>query len=365
VRGLRSNAPLPPLLRTLVIAASAVVILAGMSAASNILNAFLLAVLIATVCVPFENWLQHKGTRPLLAFVVTLLISILIGIGAALFLALSILQVIQELPKYQAQLQNYLNILTTQLEALGFSANTLAEAAISSSDQVIQVSLGILRSVVGALGTVGLMYFFLFYMLMDGNRIAERLHRKLGHEDSFVARAARFTTNARRYLILRTIIGAGIATIQTVLMLVMGVDFALLWGALSFICNYIPNIGFVIGLIPPAILIFLEQGPGPTIVFMILYLVINNIVENYIAPKFIGVQVNLSPLSVTLSLVFWTWILGPLGAILGLPITLFIKGVLLEGDSSADPLIALMSEGSGQESAYDPILIEDSRAVKP
>jgi predicted PurR-regulated permease PerM len=214
------------------------------------------------------------------------------------------------------------------------------------------------------LGTIALTYLFLFFILMDGNGVADRLHQRLTRDSSFVARATHFASNTRRYLVLRTILGASIASAQTVLMLVMGVDFALLWGALSFICNYIPNIGFIIGLIPPTILLFLEQGLGPTIVMVVFYTLINSAFENYVAPKFIGMHVNLSPLSAGLSVVFWTWILGPLGAILGLPVTLFIKGVLLEGDASADGLIALMSAGSGQESSQNAAFIEDSHTAE-
>lgn len=334
------------LLRTLLMTACAVVALAGMRAISSIFNAFLLAVLIATLCTPIRDWLERRGIRGWAGFLLTFVITLLVGLGAALFIALSIVQVIGELPRYQDKLQALLNDIQAQLSVFGITFSSVADTTTQYSQEIIQVSISVLRSVSGAFSVILLMYLFLFYMLMEGRGVGERLNNALGADDTFVVKTTKFIRDARRYLILRTLVGAGIAVIQTVLMLVMGVDFALLWGFLSFICNYIPNIGFIIGLVPPAVLLFLEQGPVPMIILVVVYSVVNNVVENFVAPRFIGVEVNLSPLSISVSLIFWTFILGPLGAILALPVTLFVKGVLLEADTSGRVLGVLMSADS-------------------
>jgi AI-2 transport protein TqsA len=337
---------LSPLLHTLLIAACAVVILAGMRAIAGILNAFLLAILIATICLPLENWLRCKGLSRGLAFILTLLVIVLVGVSAVLFLVFSILQVIDDLPQYQGHLQTYLDTLKTQFDRLGMTSGGFSEVTGSSSQEIIRLSVQVLRSVVSALSAVLLMYLFLFYLLLEGQGFSQRLHSALGASNPSLMKLTEFTTNTRRYLVLRTVFGAGIAVTQTVIMVLFGVDFALLWGFLSFICNYIPNVGFIFGLIPPALMLFFEQGPVLTILLIILYSLSNNLIEYFVAPKFIGVKINLSPLSVAVSLVFWTWVLGPLGAILALPMTLFVKGVLLETDSRTKLLVALMSASS-------------------
>lgn len=334
------------LLRTLLITASAVVVLAGIRTMSSIFNAFLLAVLIATLCAPMRDWFERRGVRGWVGFLLTFLITLLVGIAAALFIALSILQVIGELPRYQEQLQVILDNIQAQLAVFDITFDSVAQTTTQYSQEIIQVSISVLRSISGALSIILLMYLFLFYMLMEGRGIGDRMNNALGADHAFVTKTTKFIRDARRYLILRTLVGLGIAAIQTVIMLVMGVDFALLWGFLSFICNYIPNIGFVIGVVPPATLMFLEQGIMPTVVFVTLYSVANNVIENFVAPRFIGVEVNLSPLSISVSLIFWTFILGPLGAILALPVTLFVKGVLLETDTSGRILGVLMSADS-------------------
>lgn len=343
---LSSNLQNSTLLRTLLITASAVVVLAGVRAISGIASAFLLAVLIATLCVPMQDWFVRRGIRRGIAFLLTFLISLLVGLGAALFIGLSILQVIGELPRYQEQLQGMFDNVQTQLAPFGVTIESVTQTTTQYTEEIIQVSLSVLRSVFSALSVILLMYLFLFYMLMEGNSIGERLHQAFGASDSFVVKSTKFIRDSRRYLILRTFVGLGIAALQTVVMLLMGVDFALLWGFLSFICNYIPNIGFIIGVIPPATLLFLEQGLVPTVIFVAIYSVANNVIENFVAPKFIGVEINLSPLSISVSLIFWTFILGPLGAILALPVTLFVKGVLLEADASGRVLGVLMSADS-------------------
>jgi predicted PurR-regulated permease PerM len=351
------------LLRTLLLTAAAVIIVGGMKAIASMLSAFLLAVLISTVCIPLENWLERKGMSKMLAFIVTLLISVAVGIGTVIFIGLSIFQVINQLPKYQAELQTEMDKVVGLINSLGFDTGEIAETAARNSEELISISINVLRSVAGALSTILLMYLFLFYILMEGSSVAERLHQAVGKANPSFVKLSQFVSNARRYLILRTIIGAAISSTQTVLMLIVGVDFALLWGFLSFICNYIPNIGFIIAIVPPAVMLYLEQGLPPTIIFVIIYTIINNFIENFIAPKFIGVQVNLSPLTISACLIFWTWVLGPLGALLALPVTLFVKGVLLEGSTSTRVLAVLMSESAKDFEA--PLVPADDDKPKP
>ena len=132
--------------------------------------------------------------------------------------------------------------------------------------------------------------------------------------------------------------------IDTVVLWAIGVPGAFIWGVLAFVTNFIPNIGFVIGVIPPAVIGLLEGGPGPddrrdrrsT-------RVINVVIQSIIQPRYVGNAVGLSTTLTFLSLVFWTWVLGPLGALLAVPMSLFFKAILVEADPEAhwlDPLIS-------------------------
>ena len=106
----------------------------------------------------------------------------------------------------------------------------------------------------------------------------------------------------------------------------------LIWGLLAFITNYIPNIGFVIGLVPPAILALLEGGAGLFLIVIVSYSLINVVIQTIIQPKVVGDAVGLSTSITFTSLVFWTWVLGPLGALLAIPLSLLLKALLIDVD---------------------------------
>jgi predicted PurR-regulated permease PerM len=181
-------------------------------------------------------------------------------------------------------------------------------------------------------------------MLVDAPNIPGRLRAVLEPQSRWLERAGLFISSVQRYMILRTVFGVIIATVQTVVMLIIGVDFAVQWGVLSVITNYIPNIGFVLGVIPPVVVTLLEKGPLMAVVLLVLYSVINNVIESFIAPRFMAEDLGISGLAIFVSLIFWTWVMGPAGALLAVPLTLGVKILLLDGDEGAKGIVAVMSE---------------------
>jgi AI-2 transport protein TqsA len=139
------------------------------------------------------------------------------------------------------------------------------------------------------------------------------------------------------------VFGLIVAVVDTVMLWALGVPLPLLWGLLSFITNYIPNIGFIIGLVPPALLALLEGGVEQMTMVIVLYCVVNFVIQSVIQPKVVGDAVGLSATVSFLSLVFWTWVLGPLGALLAIPLSLLTKGLLVDIDPTTrwiNPLIS-------------------------
>ena len=116
---------------------------------------------------------------------------------------------------------------------------------------------------------------------------------------------------------------------------ILGVPLAMVWGVLAFVTNYIPNIGFVLGLVPPALFALLTGGPGDAIWVVVIYSVINLVMQSFIQPKFTGDAVGVTPTVTFISLIVWAWVLGPLGALLALPATLLLKAVLVDADPQA------------------------------
>ena len=144
-----------------------------------------------------------------------------------------------------------------------------------------------------------------------------------------------FADGVRRYWVVTTIFGLIVAVLDVVALVILGVPLALAWGVLAFLTNYIPNIGFVVGLVPPALMALLANGPTNALLVVVVYSVLNFVVQSLIQPKFTGDAVGVTPTVTFISLIVWAWVLGPLGALLALPATLLVKAVLVDADPQA------------------------------
>ncbi len=337
-----------PSARFILLGASIIIIVAGMRAASSILNPIFMALLIAIVCLPIQTRLIARGRSKVSATTSTLIIITIVGFLLLGFIAISARQVIDQLPIYQLQFQALSENVIQELDNRG-----LADDAVETFDAfdwggVFSFLTSVLRGLIGSLGDVVLILLILIYIIVDAPNIPKRLHAVLGDDHVWFTRGGTFVESVQRYMIVKTAIGVVVAAIQTVIMLLFGVDFAIQWGVLAVFANYIPNVGFVIGLIPPALLAILELGLIPAVIFITLYFLANFVIESFVAPRFMGDELNISPLFIFLSLIFWAYVLGAYGAILAVPLTLFVKHILLDGNESAKPLVALIRDGTGE-----------------
>jgi AI-2 transport protein TqsA len=149
-----------------------------------------------------------------------------------------------------------------------------------------------------------------------------------------------FVHGTRSYLVVTAVFGLIVAVLDTTALAIMGIPLAVLWGVLAFITYFIPNVGFIIGLVPPALLALLTGGWQLAVV--VVYCVLNMVIQSLVQPRFIGDSVGLSATVTFLALLFWAWILGPLGALLAIPMTLLVKAVLVDSDPRAQWVEALL-----------------------
>jgi hypothetical protein len=162
-----------------------------------------------------------------------------------------------------------------------------------------------------------------------------------------VARAlGRFAWGTRRYLVVTTVFGLGLAVLDTVAVAALGIPLAVLWGLLAFVTNYIPYVGFWLGVLPPALLALLVGGWRLAAVVLVIYLVLNFATTSLVQPHFVGDAVGLSVTVTFVALVFWAWILGPIGAVLAVPLTLLAKALLVDTDPRAGWADALLGSAS-------------------
>jgi predicted PurR-regulated permease PerM len=154
-----------------------------------------------------------------------------------------------------------------------------------------------------------------------------------------------FARGTQRYLVVSAIFGLIVAVFDSVTLWLLGIPLAITWGLLSFLTNFIPNIGFVLGVVPPALLGLLDQGWSGLISVVIVYSVLNFVIQTLIQPRFVGDTVGLSGTTTFLALAFWGFALGPLGALLAIPATLLVRSIFLDGRPNERWVMTLLGTG--------------------
>jgi AI-2 transport protein TqsA len=331
--------------------AAAVIAIGGLKASADIMAPTFLALVLTIVAHPLRGWLDRWMPSWAASLVCTVVVYLLIVVFA-LAVIVSVARFATLLPQYADQFQGRVDDVTGWLDDFGVSSAQIDN--VSSSFDLGQLS-GFLTSLLSELmGLVSNLFFILalvLFMAMDGGSFPRQLERVRSTRPLIVDAIAEFAHGTRRYLAVATIFGLVVAVLDTIALEIIGVPAPVLWGLLAFITNYIPNIGFVIGLVPPAILGLLEGGPSMMIAVIVVYCVLNVIIQTVIQPKVVGDAVGLSTTLSFVSLVFWTWVIGPLGALLAIPLTLLAKALLVDIDPSLRwlrPLISNKDEAEAQ-----------------
>jgi len=269
---------------------------------------------------------------------------ILLGLAAATVLAIA--QLVALLPTYQDRAQDLVDEAGRALAELGIDDQQVG-AALGGLDlsAVVSALRGVLDGLLGITSALLLVVTVLLFMAVDATGFTARLELTGGRRPGLTAALAGFAGGTRRYLVVSTVFGLVVAVLDTVALALLGVPLPLVWGLFSFITNYIPNIGFVVGLVPPALLGLLEGGPWTMAAVIAVYCVINVIIQSVIQPKIVGDVVGLSATVSFVSLVFWTWVIGPLGALLAIPLSVLARAVLLDADPRTRWLSGLVSGG--------------------
>jgi len=236
--------------------------------------------------------------------------------------------------------------LRAWLGSLGVGPDELA-AALSKINlaSVAGLLVDLLAGLAGAFSNLLLLLFVVAFMTLDAVGFSRRLPPIRRERPEVIGALDSFVRGTRSYLLVSTVFGLIVAVVDAGFLWLIGVPLPLLWGLLAFITNYIPNIGFVIGLVPPALLALLEGGPKLMITVIVAYSVVNFVIQSIIQPKYVADAVNLSLTLTFLSLIFWSFVIGPLGAVLAIPLTLLTKALLLDVDPNTRWISSLITGG--------------------
>jgi predicted PurR-regulated permease PerM len=329
----------------LITGAASIAILAGMRAASAIIGPVVIALVITIAWSPGSEWLRKRGWRPTFAALTGILFAVAI---IALLVALvwtSLIQLQDKLPEYQPRIAALQAVIQQKLADLPFDTTRLFSSDVLKPASIVGYAVKLIRNLTQTAGNLVLLVLLMAFMMLEAIRYPEKLHHAFHSSPEVVERFNRFGDKIRSYVSLNALFGLIAAIINTMILLALGVDFAVLWGVLSFLLSFIPNVGFLISLTPPALLALVEHGFGRAIAVVVAYVVVNSITDNIIKPRFVGATLDLSPIVVVISLLFWAWLLGPMGALVAVPLSLAVK-FLFESFDESKWLAILMSDAT-------------------
>jgi predicted PurR-regulated permease PerM len=324
---------LSPSLRVLVVLATTVVVLAGVYFARSLIGPLALAVVLVVICEPVRRPLERRGWPRWTGTTAVIAVAYLVLVVMGLLLWVAGVQFARLVSDYLDQLRGSLDSFLAWLQSVGLAAEA-TDAAESVLDP--QAIVGIVSSLGGTVISVLTALFFvvsyIIFMAADAARYrnAERVFGA-GRRPA-LARIGRLNTGIRRYYVVNATFGAIVAIIDGLALWALGVPAPIVWAVLAFVTNFVPNIGFVLGLIPPAVLAFVVGGWPMLLAVIAIYSVVNVVLQVLVQPKFVSDAVDLSLTLSFFSVIFWTFVIGPLGAILSIPLTLFVRALVLEGD---------------------------------
>lgn len=320
----------------LLTAATAVVVAAGIKAAADIIGPVVLALMLTIAVTPLRGWARRHGWP---SWAATALVMLAVyGIVAALVasLALSVVKLAVTLPDYADKADDLTAQTTARLADLGVDAEPVGKALNELDLGKLSSALtGLLTGLLGVLGNLFFLLTVMFFVTIDSATTRLRAGALRASKPELTEALDRFVSATRSYLVVTAVFGGIVAILDTGALWLLGVPLAALWGLLSFITNFVPNIGFIIGLVPPALLALLDGGWTSMLAVIVVYCVLNLVIQTFIQPRYVGDAVGLGTTVTFLSLAVWTFLLGPLGALLAVPMTLLARAILIDADPTA------------------------------
>lgn len=319
-----------PILRILIGGACTVLIIAGLKAASDIVGFVLIAALLAISITPVVIFLTNKGLKRGLSLFITIFSLLIVGIMLVTLLGTSVFELSTTLPTYESRMQELIVSIDGVLEKYNIDIDKLIAQSELDTKRLVQIATSLLSKLGNSLGSGIFLIIVVSLMVVEFSGYEYKIQTGDIHPGSLSARMYEVRTEIRKFLSITALTGFMSSVCNVILLLALGVEFAVLWGVLSFFFNFIPVIGAILALLPPFLLALIQFGWTKAIIVVVGFVLFNNIADNVIKPKLMKDGLNISILVIFLSLFFWNWVLGFAGAILAIPLTITITKIYAE-----------------------------------
>ncbi|NND73172.1 MAG: AI-2E family transporter [Rhodothermales bacterium] len=323
-----------------------------------VLLPFVIAILLSNVFSPIVTWLRKRRVPTIFTLFLVLLSFSLVVFLMSLILVASVDSFVAELPKYEEILRSRMATGFADIQQPLLDLNLIDEKldwrdfipTVGSLTAAIGKGVG---SILGIVSYVFLILLFMLFMLAESGDLTKRLYKAFPQERAtqIAEVVANIDGQVQQYLLTKTLISMGTGIFTSIVLWLLGVDFALMWGFLAFLLNFIPNVGSIVATILPFFLSLLQFEAFTIPLLVLLFLgSVQVMMGNFIEPKVMSFSLNLSALVILLSLIFWGWLWGIWGMIIAVPITATLK-IMCENIESLKPVAVLMTGriGTGKE----------------
>ena len=324
-----------------IVSASVVVVLAGVKMASVIIVPFLLALFMATILSPFFLWLKKIGFGEVFALIIIVLF-LLLAIGLMVTLIGSSVQDFsQNVPLYEIKLRNDLSQIIDTLDKWGLHIPKEDFVNLFQTGNLMRYIANTLKSLGSLLTNSFMIILTITFMLMEISQFTAKIEQT---NSNSLVQLIEISDKIKHYILLKAATSAATGVSIAIILEIFGIHYAILWGLIAFSLNFIPNIGSIIAAVPAIIMAIVQYNFTVAFFVMLSYLVVNILIGSIIEPRILGRGLGLSTLIVFLSLIFWGWLLGPIGMLLSVPLTIMIK-IALDTQPNTKWIATLLSSG--------------------
>jgi AI-2 transport protein TqsA len=342
------SGPALPMSMAVLTIAGAVIALGGVKATAGILAPALLPLFLVITFRPLSTALERRGVPPWVTMIVNLLLiyGILIFLGMSIYL--SITSFATTLLQNPGQLNDLIQSGMAALQSAGVQNVDASQiASLISPSRIAAVASSLVNASAAVAGMLGLIFALTFFMAMDAHNFSGRIALVTRFRPDAASALVNLGKSTRSYFAVAAIFGAIVAVADWILLVIVGVPDPWLWAILAFVTNFVPNIGFLIGVIPPAILALVTMDWQSALIVFAGYCVINVIIQVLIQPRVVGDTVQLNTTLTFMALIIWTFLLGGLGAILAIPMTLLVRALFIDSHPELRWVRVLFSSADG------------------
>jgi predicted PurR-regulated permease PerM len=301
-----------------------VVITAGIKAIASTLVIVLFAGLIAQCLYPLTAWLRRKTNRSVLSVAITILVVLVIGGGVVGVVGSAVVSIREKLPEYSAKISEMSAGVIAMLKDRGIDITSATQGA-SDPQKIQSIALSFFGGLASMIGNSIFILILIVVLLIEIEAVNRKIDKKGYPEGSLMYKITDLNKVSSTFIGIQALVGLMQGVASTIVLFILGVDFAVMWGVLFFFLNFVPVVGFFLAVIMPTTVALLELGSTTAIIVLVSWYAINIFFDNVVRPKLLKQSFDVSFLAILLVLLFWTFVLGPSGAILAIPLSLSLK----------------------------------------